>query len=227
MNEFEQQPFIDVELAENTEPRCPCILLLDNSISMTGEPIEELNNGLKIFEEELKSDSLAAKRVEVAIVSFGPVRVQQDFITARDFYSSPLQPDGNTPMGEAIETAAAMLQQRKERYRANGIAYYRPWIFLITDGAPTDSITNAAQLIHKGETDKTFMFFPVGIEGADMGRLKSLSPSREPLKMKGLMFREFFMWLSSSLGSVSQSNPGDSVALQNPTAGPSGWATVG
>lgn len=48
--------------ADNPEPRCPCLLLLDVSGSMSGNPIRELNEGLKIFRDELMADPLAAKR---------------------------------------------------------------------------------------------------------------------------------------------------------------------
>ena len=63
---FEQVPFADVGLVDNPEPRCACLLLLDNSGSMRGNPISELNRGLKVFRDELAADALASKRVEVA-----------------------------------------------------------------------------------------------------------------------------------------------------------------
>ncbi len=59
------------DFADNPEPRVPCILLLDTSGSMGGEPIRELNEGLQLYEQELKKDDLAVKRVEVCIITFG------------------------------------------------------------------------------------------------------------------------------------------------------------
>jgi uncharacterized protein YegL len=219
-NEFEQ-----VEFANNPEPRCPCLLLLDTSGSMSGKPIEELNAGLATLHTELNADSIAAKRVDLAVVTFGPVRVEAEFTAAQSFQPPHLTASGNTPMGEAIESGLRMLRARKDSYKANGISYYRAWVFLITDGGPTDSIVNAKELIKAGEGKKEFTFYAVGVENADINTLASLTVGAPPLKLKGLSFGELFKWLSSSLSAVSQSNPGDEVPLDTTKLGR--WAVAG
>lgn len=217
----EQITFATSDFASNPEPRCPCILLLDVSGSMSGRPINELNAGLVTFRDELLADPLALKRVELGIVTFGPVHVEQPFTSAANFSPPILFAQGDTPMGAAITKALDMVEERKREYRANGISYYRPWIFLITDGAPTDEWQAAANKVFRGEEDKRFAFFSIGVQGADMKTLAQISV-RQPLPLQGLQFRELFSWLSSSLRSVSRSTPGTEVVLE----APKGWTSV-
>ena len=103
-----------VEFAEDPEPRCPCVLLLDTSGSMQGMPIDALNEGLLAFKDELIKNSLASRRVEVAIITFdSDVNIVQDFVTADQFNPPILTAQGLTTMGAGINKALDILQDRK------------------------------------------------------------------------------------------------------------------
>jgi uncharacterized protein YegL len=217
----DQISFETNDFASNPEPRCPCILLLDVSGSMNGNPLAELNAGLATFRDDMSADPLAMKRVEIGIVTFGPVKVETPFTSASTFYPPTLESQGDTPTGEAILQAINMVEERKREYKTNGISYYRPWVFLITDGKPTDKWKAAADAVREGEAGKKFAFFAVGVQGADMDTLRQISV-RAPLSLQGLKFREFFLWLSGSMSRVSKSTPGTEVQLE----APQGWASV-
>lgn len=216
----------NIEFVDNPEPRVPCVLILDTSGSMTGKPIDELNEGVRLCKSELLADSLASKRVELAIVTFGgTVDLKCDFSTVDLFEPPTLDASGETPLGQAVNKAIDIVSDRKAVYKKNGVAYYRPWIFLITDGAPTDSWSSAASRVQEGERKGAFLFFSVGVEDADFGVLSKLSRQREPLKLKGLRFKDLFQWLSRSLTSVSQSKPNEIAKIENPVTA-SGWGEV-
>ena len=143
----------EVRFAENREPRCPCVLLIDTSDSMKGDSIAQVNKGFAELLSTLNSDDLASLRVELGVITFGgtPKVVQAldsvDRIELQEFSVS-----GNTPMGEAIRQGFAMLDECKAMYKANGVPYYRPWMFLLTDGQPTDEWKKAAA--HGARTGK-------------------------------------------------------------------------
>jgi uncharacterized protein YegL len=188
---------------------------------MTGKPIQQLNEGVKVFHEELLKDQLAQKRVEIAVVTFGPVKIESEFHTVPSFIPVNLIASGDTPIGEAITTAIELLNKRKSEYKRHGHPYYKPWIFLITDGSPTDNFSNAIEIVKTGESNNSFAFFAIGVEGANMETLKKIS-IREPLKLQGLKFIEFFQWLSASMKMVSSKNPGSNINMLPP----SGWAQL-
>ena len=206
----------------NPEARCPCILLLDTSGSMSGAAINELNAGLETFQQEIQRDDSAAVRVEVAVITFGNgVHMAQSFVSAHQFVAPRLTAGGNTPMGEGINLALDQLRQRKDTYKQHGVSYYRPWVFLITDGAPTDEWRSAGQRVQQEENEKAVAFFAVGVEKADMKVLAQIS-KRQPLRLKGLNFRDMFVWLSQSLTTVSHSQVGQQVPLSSPA----GWSII-
>ena len=217
----------EIQFAENPEPRCPCVLLVDVSSSMYGEKMDQLNNGIAIFAQALKADQLASLRTEVAIVTFGSgSEMPQDFVTADQFNPPTLVANGVTEMSAGINLALDKIEERKQMYRDNGIDYYRPWLFLITDGAPTEAqeVVNAASArLKQAESEKRVATFSVGVEGADMGLLSEISP-RRPLMLKGLEFNGMFVWLSQSMSRVSASRTDEEIALD--TDGLSDWAAV-
>ena len=124
-------------------------------------------------------------------------------------------------MGTAIIKAIEMVRVRKDQFHANGIPYYRPWIFMITDGAPTDIWQAASERVHSEEQTNGLAFFAVGVGEADMKVLTQIAV-RSPLKLQGLKFTELFLWLSASQKRVSAGKPEWKVALP----APEGWAAV-
>lgn len=212
------------DLIENPSPRCPCLLVLDTSGSMSGEPIEQLNQGVQQFIQALQEDEIASYSVEVAILAAGGhVEEIMPFTTAEQLdYSSTFTAYGSTPLGSAVERGLQMLDKRKQEYQRNGVAYYQPWLVVISDGSPTDSWQNAAQQARTLAENKKLVSLMVGVNDADMNILGQFS-NRPALKLDGLRFNDFFQWLSASMSRVSASN---STAAQVALPPVDTWASI-
>lgn len=216
-----------IEFAENPEPRCPCVLVLDVSYSMDGRKIRQLNKGLAKFSKEIKKDTLASLRTEVAIITFSDqARIVQDFVTADNFRPKKLRTEGGTNISKGINLALDSLEKRKSLYKESSIEYYRPWLFLITDGEPTEAqrtTRSTSKRLKKADSNKEVAAFSVAVEGANLRILTDISP-RTPLQLKGLDFSSMFVWLSQSMSQVSHSQPGQNITLN--TQGISKWAII-
>jgi len=223
---------------ENPNPRLACVLALDTSSSMNAQEgdqsrIEALNDGFQLFCQEVAKDDVACKRVEVAVITFDTsARVAIDFTEARDLHPRRFTADGSTSMGAALNLAADLLTRQKAAYKAADLNYFRPWLFVITDGYPTDGevFESAAQRICEMEAANGVNVFAIGVgDSAEMNQLAKLSKTRVPLRLKGLSFKEFFLWLSRSMESASRSKEPSRDAEGNPTSHeqnalpPPGW----
>jgi uncharacterized protein YegL len=221
-----------IDIANPQQPHCATILLLDTSGSMNGAKIQAVNEGIRSFKTDVSTDDLAAKRVDLSVITFGEqVTVRSDFSSVEDFVPPELVADGSTPMGEAILKAIDLIESRKQQYKSLGIDYFRPWIFMITDGEPTDmqpgdsKWSQVVSRVREGEAKKKFLFFAVAVEPANVSLLSQIAPSeRPPIKLKERRFKELFDWLSKSQAAVSASSVGDAIKLESPVA--AGWAEI-
>ena len=221
---------------DNPDPRVACALLLDTSWSMDGDRITQLTTGYKAFCEAISEDPLARKRTEVSVITFGgSVEVATPFREGRDLEPVTFSAGGATPMGEALEVGLEQLRARKEEYKTAGLEYFRPWLFIITDGSPTDGqrFVRAAKSVREAEAAKAVTVFAVGVGYADLSTLSELSALRQPVALDGVKFYELFLWLSSSMSVVSQSSAfgssdrsvaANEATEQVPLPSPVGWA---
>lgn len=218
------------DLVNNPTARVPICLCLDTSGSMYGQPIQELNEGVRLFYKTIREDETALYSAEISIVTFG-----ENAQCMADFASLQLQPNapilsanGMTPMGEAVNMGLDLLERRKQEYKDRGVDYYQPWLVLMTDGVPNGNPGELSRAISRTVdlvNQRKLTVFPIGIgTEADMDVLAKFSPKRSPLKLQGLKFREFFQWLSSSVSKTSQSTPGENVKLD--ADGIKGWGDL-
>lgn len=208
-----------VQLEENNAQRTPCVIVVDGSSSMAGPSIDELNAGLQLLENELKNDDIARTRVQILIVRAGRQpqtgvndgHVLAEWTDAMDFVAPTVSADGMTPLGQAVDLAMRKVVEQQKCYKDYGIASTRPWMFILSDGAPNDDDwEQAAQRCKTAESKGHIAVFAIGTSTADLSALGKFS-SRHPQMLQGLKFKEFFLWLSRSLSSASSTAPGQPV----------------
>ena len=217
---FQEDP---LPVINEGECHIPVVIALDCSGSMSGTPIAELNNGLLEFGKALSEDPLALGRAEVCVIAFNTsVWTELSFRPASQYKAPVLSAGGSTSLNGAIHTALDAIEKRKKEYRKQGISYYRPWLFLLTDGRPTDTIKEAfaKKRLQNAIANKGVVYIPMGIgAGADKNKLQEYYPpdaaSRPVLTANASSFKEAFVWLSNSVSVVSHSDPSvsEEVAL--------------
>lgn len=141
----------DIDIIKCYGKHLPCVLLLDKSGSMAGEPIDTLNQGIlqfyMIFFKECCGDMTIA---DLCIISFGgkgsdggepDIEILQEFAPV-PMYFKPLIANETaketTPLAEAVETGLNKIAGIKKVYRCNDIDYYKPRLICITDGESTE-----------------------------------------------------------------------------------------
>ena len=213
-----------MEQARNKDQKCPLVLLLDTSGSMDGAPIDELNNAIFKLKDDILCDPILANRLEIGIVAFGnEARIERpiDLISGETVFPT-LSVGGLTNLVSGMNLAISIIEDRKTFYKSNSEQYYRPFIVLITDGAPTNTaeeIEALDVLIQSKSDEKRFIFLPFGTVDADMELLAKINAQTADERLKRIgksyfikdvdKFASLFNFVSSSISSaISQGGSG-------------------
>ena len=200
-------------LKPHPEKHLPCIILADCSNSMAGAPIAELNQGLVEFGKALRDDPIALSRIEVCIISFADgVKTELDFCSVEDYHAPALTAGGLAAFNEALSIALDQIDARKLECRQLGTPYYRPWLFVLADGSPTDDHLEAdtRDRFRDYIANKKVNYIPLGIGNASIPHLQSYYPQsvgRKPaLKANQTNFKEVFSWLAASIVAICKAD---------------------
>ncbi len=117
--------------------RLPIYLLLDTSTSMTGEPIEQVKNGLQMLVSALRQDPHALETAHLSVITFDSTARQLVPLTDLASFQPPeLKAAGTTDLGAALKLVANQASTEVTRSSAETKGDWKPMVFLMTDGAP-------------------------------------------------------------------------------------------
>ena len=184
--------------------RLPVYLLVDTSGSMHGEAIEAVRNGLQVMLSALMQDPYALETAYLSVIAFDSSARQLTPLTELTSFQLPnLQANGMTAMGEALSLLADCIQREVVKGSAEQKGDWKPVVFLLTDGAPTDDLDRGINAIRQVKTG-TFVACAAR-PGADTGTLKRITETVVSLDTAdSSTLKSFFKWVSASISVSSQ-----------------------
>ncbi|MEV5311211.1 hypothetical protein [Streptomyces sp. NPDC052610] len=230
----------DFGFAQGYDERQPVVLILDTSASMgrpAGNPrIDELNDALTGWFDGVRAEPRLRARVEVCLMTFDsrvrvldPVRerlvpveeVPPDrlFVPVDRMRPPRLEASGLTRMTDAVETALDLARNRHQALQARHVQVRRPFLWVLTDGAPSDregrrmdpaALAGTAEKVRRGEERGECVFQAIGVRGADLELLRVLAP-KAALMLEGLDFGQILDLLFQSSDRIGAVQAADEI----------------
>ena len=212
---------------DNNQDRCPIALVVDVSSSRRDD-IGMLNAAIEQFRDTVLADPVVTLRVEVALVAFNhQTEIRPEFSSIDEFDPGPLEARGGARICEAVNRAIDLIEERKDTYRANGVGYFRPWMFILTDGMTADSqdLPATARRVKDIEVAQGVTTFAIisGDARYDDAR-EQVRPLTDrtlhrTLHMGEASYDVLLEWMANSTVARSNSNASERSRMEDPTAG--------
>ena len=203
--------------------RLPVYFLVDVSESMVGEPIKQVENGMRQIIQELRTDPYALETAFVSIIAFAGKAISLSPLTELyKFYPPTFPIGGGTSLGAALNFLMDDIDKNVVKTTAEMKGDWKPIIFLFTDGTPTDNPSEAfARWNQKYSRKANLVAISIG-NNVNTQLLGQISDNVLRLNETDEMsFKAFFKWVTASIKatSVSVSDMGDDTLTLAPTSG--------
>lgn len=216
---------MNVALGEGVR-RLPVYLLLDCSGSMDGAPIEAVRRGVELFAQEVRSDTFANQTVHVAVITFDDDArmVTKGLAPIEEFRPPQISAAHSTSLGKALQVLRESLDKDvRPTVKGGEKGDWKPLVFILTDGEPTDDWQTPRQEILARQQRKVLNVITVGC-GPHLNEQNLKAIAIGPtfrMDNSESSFKAFFQWVSQSVKAASKvlSQPGGGeqpAALPNP-----------
>ena len=189
--------------------RLPIYFLVDVSESMLGEHLYQLEDGLARIVDELRTDPHALETAWISVIAFaGQVRrlVPLSELTAVTMPALPV--GGGTSLGRALNFLMDELDASVRATTMQVKGDWKPIVFLVTDGKPTDDVEPAVRRWRERYAGRvTLVAISIG-RTADLRVLNRLTDTDKVLTLDDdseAGFRRFIAWVTQSVQARTRS----------------------
>lgn len=181
--------------------RLPIYFLIDVSESMVGEPIAQVEKGMQTIIQDLRTDPRAQETVFVSIIAFaGKAKTIMPLQEINNFYPPKFPIGSGTSLAQGLKHLASELDANIVRTTRDTKGDWKPIVFLITDGVPTDDTTKEIiRWKHKWQKSSNLVAVTLG-NNSDTNLLSQISENIISVEdSQPGAFRAFFDWVTASI----------------------------
>ena len=161
--------------------RLPVYLLLDTSGSMSGEPIEQVKNGLQMLVAGLRQDPYALETAYLAVITFDSTAQEIVPLTELTAFQPPvISARGSTSLGAALALVADSASKNVAKTTTTQKGDWRPMVFIMTDGEPNDDWQKGLARFNQ---EKWGVVVACAVDSADISVLKQISGAENVVKL--------------------------------------------